>query len=63
MAPRKQKKFLRQLLERDISQLELASKVGVHPSLISLIARGWRKPSPELIIKIEHELEAQNLFD
>ena len=63
MANHKQKRFLKLMLDLDISQQELAARLGVHSSLISLIANGWRKPTPELADKIEKLLSAKGLFE
>lgn len=36
------------LLERGISQLQLALDLGYDPSLLSKVIRGWERPSTQL---------------
>ncbi len=36
------------LLERDISQLQLALDLGYDPSQLSKVIRGWERPSAQL---------------
>ena len=43
--------------EQDVTQLELAQKVGVSDSQISLMERGHIDPSPEMAAKIAEVLD------
>jgi putative transcriptional regulator len=43
--------------EQDVTQLELAQKVGVSDSQISLMERGHIDPSPEMAARIADVLE------
>lgn len=36
------------ILERGLSQLELAQKVGLNDSMVSSVIRGWTEPSPDV---------------
>ncbi len=44
------------LLERGISQLQLALDLGYDPSLISKVIRGWERPSRQLVEDVAHYL-------
>ena len=43
-------------VSRNFSQTNLAEKVGIRPSYISMIEKGIRRPSRELILKIGRAL-------
>ena len=44
------------LLQRGISQARLAQKIGISPSVMSSLVRGYRKSEPKLRQKISQEL-------
>jgi len=48
-------KFIRESL--GISQYQLGFETGIKPNRISMIERGWIKPTPEEIEKIAEYLE------
>ena len=45
--------------EQNISNIELASMIGVHFSYITYLHNGKRRPSPELAAKIEQVTKSQ----
>jgi transcriptional regulator with XRE-family HTH domain len=53
------------LLERGISQLQLALDIGYDPSLISKVIRGWERPSRQLAEDVARylDLPIAELFD
>ena len=48
---------------KNFSQLQLATEVGVHHSRVSLIERGYQKPTRDQIDRIEVALEMKNLIE
>ena len=56
------KRFIQAMVEKNITTLRLAEKIGVCPSLISLIRQGWRQPTEQQVCKIEEVLGVPGLF-
>jgi transcriptional regulator with XRE-family HTH domain len=52
------------LLERGISQLQLAHDLRYDPSLVSKVIHGWERPSGRFIADVAHYLDrpASELF-
>jgi len=44
------------LIHANVSQIELATRVGVHPSTLSRITNGWLMPTPEIEAAIRRAL-------
>lgn len=53
------------LLERGISQLQLALDLGYDPSLLSKVIRGWERPSHQMVEDVARylTLPATDLFE
>lgn len=53
------------LLERGISQLQVALDLGYDPSLLSKVIRGWERPSHQMIEDVGRylALPATDLFE
>jgi len=60
---RKNIRLIHSMEERGLSTLELARQIGVCPSLISLIRRGWRRPTCAQVAAIEKALGASDIFE
>ena len=49
--------ILTYLEQNNLSQMDLARKLSISKSTMSLLANGLRRPSPELALKFEEETD------
>lgn len=47
-------------LKKDLTQVEVADKAGIHPNTYAKIERGENKPSPESIKKLIKVLDIES---
>lgn len=52
-----------QRLLRGIPQVELAQRVGKSPAWLSLVERGYLRPTPELLSKLKTALKGRGETD
>lgn len=62
MTTYKNKSLIRAMLEKDMGTCDLATKLHIQPTALSMYRSGYRHPPVELAKQIESTLEASNLF-